>query len=72
MARLKDFINQQGQFYEQPPIIVQSIEPADDVADSIMNHLGFGYQLMSITSVSAGPNSGRMLLLFQKTGAATR
>jgi hypothetical protein len=72
MARLKDFLNPQGQFYEQPPIIVQAIEPADDVADSIMQHLTHGYQLMSITSVSAGPNSGRMLLLFQKNAAATR
>ncbi len=70
MARIKDFLSPQGQFYEQPPIIVQAVEPVDDVADSIMSHLGHGYQLTSVTPVNVGPNAGRMLLLFQRVANA--
>jgi hypothetical protein len=67
MARLKDFINEKRAFYEQPPPIVQSIDPCDDVADTILRHMQFGYTMTSITPISFGPSAGRMLLLFQKT-----
>lgn len=67
MARLKDFIDKQGNFYQQPPPIVQSVDPVDDVADSILEHLRFGYTLTSLTPVGFGPNAGRILLLFQKS-----
>jgi hypothetical protein len=68
MARLKDLLNEKGEFYEKP-LIIQCIEPADYVAEQILEHLRYGYQLMSMTPISAGPHSGRMLLLFQQAQA---
>lgn len=66
MARLKEFMNEKGEFYETPPMIVQLIEPADYVADQILDHMRYGYQLASLTPLSAGNHSGRILLLFHK------
>jgi hypothetical protein len=66
MAKLKDFMDPQGNFYEQPPIIVQSVDPVDDVADQILNHMRFGYTLTSLTPINFGPSAGRILMLFQK------
>ena len=66
MARLKDVINEKGEFYEEPPLIVQLIEPADYVAEAILEHLRFGYQLTSMTPINTGPHGGRLLLLFHR------
>ncbi len=66
MAKLKDFLDKQGNFYDQPPIIVQSVDPVDDVADSILTHMRYGYTLTSITPIGFGPSAGRVLMLFQK------
>lgn len=66
MARLKDLMDKQGNFYERPPAIVQTIEPADDVADQILEHSRYGFQLISLTPINFGPHAGRMLLLFQQ------
>jgi hypothetical protein len=64
MARLKDLVNEKGEFYEEPPIIVQCIEPADYVSEQILEHLRFGYQLTSLTPLNTGPHGGRLLCLF--------
>ncbi len=69
MARLKEFMTPQGEFYEQPPFIVQAIEPADTIADQILEHMRYGYQLTSMTPLNTGPHGGRLLLLFQSTTA---
>ncbi len=66
MAKLKDLMDEKGNFYERPPLVVQIIEPADYVADQIMEHSRYGYQLISITPINMGPHGGRMLLLFQQ------
>jgi hypothetical protein len=72
MARLKDILNQQGEFYADvtPPLYIQCIEPADYVADQLLEHLRYGYQLTSMTPLSTGPHGGRILLLFQYNPAA--
>jgi hypothetical protein len=70
MAKLKDFMDEKGNFYEHPPFIVQVIEPADYVADQILEHMKYGYQLSSMTPLNFGPHAGRLLLLFHQ--ASTR
>lgn len=68
MARLKDIVNEKGEFYDNVrPFVIQSIEPADTVSEAIIEHLRFGYQLSSMTPLSAGPHGGRMLLLFTQS-----
>jgi hypothetical protein len=69
MPKLKDFMNEKGEFYEQPPMIVQIIEPADYVSDQILDHMRYGYQLASMTPINSGPHGGRVLLIFQQTAA---
>jgi hypothetical protein len=67
MARLKDIKNERDEFYENPPpLIIQLIEPADYVAEAILEHLRFGYQLTSLTPLNTGPHGGRLLLLFHR------
>jgi hypothetical protein len=68
MAKLKDIINERGEFYElPPPFIIQLIEPADYVAEQILEHLKYGYHLTSLTALNTGPHGGRLLLLFHRT-----
>lgn len=68
MARLKDIINEKGEFWEEPPPIIQCIEPADYIAEQILEHLRFGYQLTSMTPLNTGPHGGRLLMLFHRVG----
>ncbi|HEY9685276.1 MAG TPA: hypothetical protein V6C86_27120 [Oculatellaceae cyanobacterium] len=66
MAKLKDLIDAKGEFYEEPPPIIQLIEPADYIAEAILEHLRYGYQVTSMTPLNTGPHGGRLLLLFQR------
>ncbi len=66
MARLKDIMNERGEFYEEPPFIIQCIEPADYVSEQILEHLKYGYQMTSMTALNTGPHGGRLLLLFHR------
>jgi hypothetical protein len=65
-CRLKDYMDAKGNFYEQPPLIVQSVDPVDDVAEQILNHMRYGYSLTSLTPINSGNQAGRILMLFQK------
>ena len=65
MARLKDILDEKGQFIQNPPLVIQSIEPADDVAKSILEHLRYNYRITNITALTTGPHGGRLLLLYQ-------
>lgn len=65
MAKLTDFVDvKTGEKFGKPLLVVQDITPADDVADSILEHMKFNYQMISITPLNDGPHSGRLLLLF--------
>ena len=66
MAKLKDLLDAKGNFYEEPPMIIQLIEPADYIAEAILEHLRYGYQVTSMTPLNTGPHGGRLLLLFQR------
>lgn len=68
MARLKDLLDKQGNFYEEPPLLIQTIEPADYIAETILEHMRYGYQMTSMTPLNTGPHGGRLLVLFQKIG----
>ncbi len=69
MAKLKDIIDPvTKEFVEQPPYIIQLIEPADYVAEAILEHMKYGYQMTSLTPLNTGPHGGRLLLLFHYTG----
>jgi hypothetical protein len=72
MPKLKDFMDEKGNFYEHPPMLVQIIEPMDYVSDQILEHKKYGYQLQSMTPIASGSHSGRMLLLFIQQNAAHR
>ena len=67
---LKDYVNEKGEFYEQPPVLLQAFEPAEYVAEQILNHLRYGYQMVSLHPLSAGNWAGRVLILFTKAQQA--
>lgn len=65
MAKLSDFVDRKtGESFKKPLLVVQDITPADDVADSILEHMKYSFQMISITPINDGPHSGRMLLLY--------
>lgn len=69
MSKLKDVVDDKtGKFIKQPPMVIQDIVPADDVAKSISEHMRYRYQMTSITPLNTGPHGGRLLLLYQYTG----
>lgn len=69
MAKLSDFVDKKtGEKFAKPLLVVQDIRPADDVAESILEHMRFQYQMISITPLNDGPHSGRLLLLFSYAG----
>jgi len=66
MGTLKDCVDEKtGQFFTTPPYYIQAIVPADDVAKSLVDHLRFNYRMTEMLNVVAGPNSGRVLLIYQ-------
>lgn len=69
MSKLKDVVDDKtGKFIKQPPLVIQDIIPADDVAKSINEHMRYRYQMTSITPLNTGPHGGRLLLLYQYAG----
>ncbi len=65
MAKLADFVDlKTGEKFNKPLLVVQDITPADDVAESILEHMKYNYQMISITPINDGPHSGRLLLLY--------
>ena len=73
MGKLKDVVDDKtGKFIKTPPLVVQEIVPADDVAKSILEHLRYRYQMVSLTPLNTGPHGGRLLLLYNYTGGASR
>ncbi|HMO22559.1 MAG: hypothetical protein R3C24_15870 [Cyanobacteriota/Melainabacteria group bacterium] len=65
MAKLTDIVDlKTGEKFGKPLPVVQAIAPADDVADVIIEHMKFSYQMISITPLNDGPHSGRLLMLF--------
>jgi len=68
MARLKDLLDKNGEFYEAPPLLIQTIEPADYIAETILEHMRYGYVVMSMTALNTGPHGGRLLIIFQHSG----
>lgn len=69
MAKLTDFVDiKTGEKFKKPLMVVQDTVPVDDVAESILEHMRFQYQMISITPVNDGPHSGRMLLLYSYAG----
>lgn len=72
MGKLKDIVDDKtGKFIKSPIAVVQDIVPADDVSKSILEHLKYRYQMVSITSLTVGPHGGRILLLYNYTGGTT-
>lgn len=72
MPKLTDFVDEKtGKFFKSPVAVVQDIVPADDVSKSILEHLKYRYQMVSITSLTVGPHGGRILLLYNYTGGST-
>ncbi len=75
MGKLKDLVDDKtGKFIKAPLVVIQDIVPADDVSKSILEHLKYRYQMVSITALTVGPHGGRMLLIYNYTGTppATR
>ena len=71
MAKLTDFVDlKTGEKFNKPLMVVQDTVPVDDVADSILEHMRFQYQMISITPVNDGPHSGRMLLIYSYAAKA--
>ena len=69
MAKLTDFVDlKTGEKFNKPLMVVQDTVPVDDVAESILEHMRFQYQMISIIPVNDGPHSGRMLLLYSYAG----
>lgn len=71
MSELKDFIDLKLQKqFGTPTAVVQAIVPADDVAKTILEHLRYRFQFISLTPLTIGPSGGRILMLFQYMGPA--
>ncbi|MBX9668884.1 MAG: hypothetical protein K2X93_14765 [Candidatus Obscuribacterales bacterium] len=69
MGKLKDLVDDKtGKFIKAPLVVIQDIVPADDVSKSILEHLKYRYQMVSITPLTVGPHGGRMLLIYNYTG----
>jgi hypothetical protein len=72
MGKLTDICDlKTGQFFKTPLPVIQDIVPADDVSKSILEHLKYRYQMVSMLSLTVGPHGGRILLLYNYTGGAT-
>jgi len=72
MSKLTDIVDDKnGKFIKSPVAVVQDIVPADDVSKSILMHLKYRYQMVSMLSLTVGPHGGRVLLLYNYTGGAT-
>ncbi|MBS1993213.1 MAG: hypothetical protein JSS83_22010 [Cyanobacteria bacterium SZAS LIN-3] len=71
MSVLSDFIDlkMQKQF-GNPTAVVQAIVPADDVSKTILEHMRWRFQFISLTPLAVGPHGGRILMLFQYMGPA--
>ncbi len=73
MGKLKDITDDKtGKFIKTPIVVVQDIVPADDVSKSILEHLKYRYQMVSITPLTVGPHGGRILLIYNYTGGAVQ
>ena len=71
MSELKDFVDLKIQKqFGNPTAVVQTIVPADDVAKTILEHLKFRFQFVSLTPLTIGPHGGRVLMLFSYMGPA--
>lgn len=69
MGKLTDVVDlKTGQFFKSPIMVVQDIVPADDVSKSILEHLKYRYQMVSMLPLTVGPHGGRILLLYNYTG----
>ncbi len=69
MGKLKDLVDDKtGKFIKSPLMVIQEIVPADDVSKSILEHLKYRYQMVSITPLTVGPHGGRLLLIYNYTG----
>jgi hypothetical protein len=73
MPELKEFIDLKEQkVFGTPTSVVQAIVPADDVSRTILLHLKWRFQFVSLTPLSVGPHGGRVLMLFQYMGPAPK
>jgi hypothetical protein len=71
MPKLTDVVDDKtGKFIKAPIMVLQDIIPADDVSASILMHLKYRYQMVSMLSLTIGPHGGRVLLLYNYTGGA--
>ncbi len=71
MAKLTDMVDlKTGVFFKNPFPVCQDIVPADDVAKSVLEHLKYRYQMVSMMALTVGPHGGRILLLYNYTGGA--
>jgi hypothetical protein len=71
VSELKDFVDLKLQkVFGNPTAVVQTIVPADDVAKTILEHLRYRFQFISLTPLTVGPHGGRVLMLFQYMGPA--
>ncbi len=69
MGKLYDIVDDKsGKFIKTPLQVIQDIIPADDVSKSILEHLKYRYQMVSITPLTVGPHGGRILLIYNYTG----
>ena len=63
MGKLRDLVDDKtGKFIKSPIMVVQDIVPADDVSASILMHLKYRYQMVSMLPLTVGPHGGRVLL----------
>lgn len=66
MPKLSDVIDlKTGKYIKKPMLIIQDVTPVDDVSNSILEHMRYQYQMISLTPIDTGPHGGRILLLFQ-------
>jgi len=69
MPKLSDVVDlKTGKYIQKPLLVIQDVMPVDDVSKSILEHMRYQYQMISLTPIDTGPHGGRILLLYQYVG----